>query len=294
MSHLFQLLGLLVLVVASGILWRTAIQYQSSLATALADQSRFYVKELGGYLPIAWRNHVELARSNKNEKVIEEYWGIWSGVTHNKSGLSVDSVIHALGSKREDFKVQMRKLPEHVITSSQQIAGVWFGWNLSANWWFYETLLQNYEYQQSSPSTYYWSRRPTTKAWPHVGCHIESKPDGKSMVIEADHAGYYEATLIRSRTNTKELSSRALVLVKNNLNYAFVEGYVSINPHAFEQSFPVRLLNPKQHLDFRLLSAVDRTADIPFDTCRAREIVTDFLPRLDEADNTAFDLTDQN
>lgn len=88
-----------------------------------------------------------------------------------------------------------------------------------------------------------------------------------------------------------------LLLMKNNLNYAFVDGYLSINPHALEQSFPVRLWNHGQHLDFWLLSAVDRATDIPFDTCQAREIVTDikdFLPRLKSVDDTAVDLTDIN
>lgn len=291
----FQLLGLLVLIVASGILLRSAIQYQSNVATARADQSRFYVQELGGFLPTAWLNHVELARSKKNEQVIEEYWGILSGVTHNKSGLPVDSVIHALGSKRDSFNTQMQGLPNHVITSSQQISGPWFGWNLSANWWFYKTLLENYEYSQTSPSTYFWSKLSVAHEWPSVGCHIESDPTGKHVAIDAGHAGYYEVTLVRS--SAQELSSRSLVLVKNNLNYAFIDGYVSINPHAQEQSFPVRLWNPRQQLDFKLLSGVDSISDVPFGSCRAREIVTNlksFLPPLSAVAYSAFDLTDPN
>jgi hypothetical protein len=291
----FHLLGLLVLVIASGVLLRSVIQYQSYVETARADQSRFYVKELGGYLPTAWLNHVEMARSMKDANVIEEYWGIWGGVTHNKSGLPVDSVIHALGSTREKFKTQMLELPDHVITSSQQVSGLWFGWNLSANWWFYKTLLQNYEYQQTSPSTYFWSKRSEADVWPSVGCHIENDATGRGVVIEADHVGYYEVTLARS--GTQVLNSRSLLLVKNNLNYAFIDGYVSINPHAQEQSFPVRLWNPRQHLDFKLLGAVDSSSDIPFDTCQAREVVTDlknFLPALSDVADSAFDLTDPN
>lgn len=293
----FHLLGLLVLIVVSGVLLRSAIQYQSNVATARADQSRFYVQELGGFLPTAWLNHVELARSKKDELVIEEYWGIWSGVTHNRSGLPVDSVIHALGSKRNSFKTKMQGLPDHVITSSQQISGLWFGWNLSANWWFYKTLLENYEYSQTSPSTYLWSKRNSVRVWPFVGCHIENDASGKYVVLDADHASYYEVTLMRAGKGVQELNSRSLVLVKNNLNYAFIDGFVSINPRAQEQSFPVRLWNPNQHLEFKLLSAVDSISDVPFDTCSAREIIINlknFLPVLSAVANSPFDLTDTN
>ena len=152
-----NLWGLIVLLAASGVLIQSIVHYQNQIATAKSDPARFYVKELGGYLPFEWQKHVELARRNKDKHVVEEYWGIWGGVAHNINLLPVDSTIHALGAVREKFQAQMETLPDHVITSSQEKSQPWYGWLISANWWFYKILLENYDYQQTSPSTYFWS-----------------------------------------------------------------------------------------------------------------------------------------
>ena len=202
-----NLWGWVVLLATGSVLIVSVAQYQNYKATARDDPARFYVKELGGYLPLAWFKHVELARSNKDKYVIEEYWGLRGGVARNRNLLPVDSTIHALGNVRERFQAQMETLPDHVITSSLEKSQPWYGWLISANWWLYKILLENYDYQQTSPSTYFWSKLGRTYEWPSVGCRIESNANGKAVVIEASHTGYFEVTLIKDSTDKLNLPS---------------------------------------------------------------------------------------
>ena len=67
---------------------------------AAASVDHFHVAELGGYLKSSWKPYVETARKLSGSVVFEEYWGILSAIQRRTPDWPVDSVIHALGSKR--------------------------------------------------------------------------------------------------------------------------------------------------------------------------------------------------
>ena len=261
---------------------------------AQSDPGRFFVSELGGYLPNEWKSHINLARDSKEVPVIEEYWGIWSAVSKKRVPLPTDSVIHALGAKRERFATILQELPELIVTSAPD--KIWHGWNISANWWFYKIVLEHYEPTQTSPLTYLWKKTAQRSNWPTTDCHVAGDPLKPLIVIAASTPGYYEITL---QYQASGLSSRSLLFVKNKLNSAF-DGYLSLDPLAKTIIFPAALGGSEdQSLDFKLTTASDDLSKVLIQGCQAKRIVFSSQPlgvlppmSLAPAD-ASYDLTDQ-
>jgi hypothetical protein len=145
-----------------------------------------------------------------------------------------------------------------------------------------------------------WKKTPNPSEWPATGCRIDNSnlPQPK-IVVDANTAGYYEVTL---QYNANALNSRSLLLANNNLNYAYLDGYLSIDPRTPLVTFPAVLLGPDdQKLDFRLTAAAsDDLSKVSIQACQAKKIIFDsgllaVLPSLTlNSDDTSFDLTDQN
>ena len=164
--------------------------YASAKKTAESDPYRFYVQELGGYLPTDWREYIMQARASKETPALEEYWGLWSAITRRHNSPPVDSIIHALGSKRTIFANAVKALPNMVITTRLSTSPDWQPWNLSANYWFYQPLLENYEPSIASPTTLFWRKKNTLSDMPVVPCKANRKNNGFTLTTATP--GYYE------------------------------------------------------------------------------------------------------
>ena len=269
--------------------------YKSALAFAHDDQSRFYVAELGGYLPVAWEKHVGMARASQSNTPIEEYWGLWSSITRKPQNTPTDSVIHALGKTRDLYEKLIRAFPDTVITTPHSESTTWQPWNLSANWWFYRTLLANYTPTKTSPSTLVW-RKSDTIVWPEAKCTV-TNGELPFISVETKTPGFYEVTL---DYKSNGLNSRTLVLVRNGLNFALgANGYLSMNLRATHMAFPVVSTTEENTvIDFQLVSATNNLSQLHLEQCQAKKILfknSEVIPSsYFGASDTAYDLTDEN
>ena len=207
------------------------VNYQDEINSAQIDINRFYVAELGGYLPISWKNYVEKAKFAKGA-MIEEYWGIWSAIQGNKNVFPVDSVIHALGNTREIAKELLIRTPAVQITSTRLGFSVWQPWSMSSNWWLYRHLILNYTPQRGSSATVVWSRSNQAIVPRAVDCEIH---EGQVSFM-APQPGLYEVSVELANARPR---GRHLLLVRNGLVHAMrSEGLLSLPIDGQSKTFP--------------------------------------------------------
>lgn len=202
--------------------------------TARTNPELFYVPELGGYLNNAFRDHVAFARTHRG--ILEEYWGLASAITRERSKVRVDSVIHALGSERSGFAARILEHP-YVITTARGLTLDWQTWNTSANWWFYRPLRENYSARPLSPTTLLWTKDPNTRSaiWTATPCEVTSHEGSAALRIHGG-PGYYEVTL----NGTVKPPRRGIVKIQNFVN-GVDGGYLALDPSANIHRFPVRI-----------------------------------------------------
>ncbi|MFC3609257.1 hypothetical protein [Stutzerimonas tarimensis] len=283
----------LVALVAMATSLKPVWQHQQALQARQTQPERFVWSEpLGAYLPPEWAVYVEQGTALRGQRIVEDYWGLWSAATASFGGTPTDALIHALGPARGEFAEVMASRPEVVVTGAPAYLNFWSGWLLSSSWWFYEPLLRGYERGSSSPGTQVWvpSR---VREWQTIGCRV-SNGEAPEVIIETDRLGHYEVRLdYRAR-----FSRGTLLLARNNLNYAKdAEGYVSIDPRAEQWTYPVALVRPGENrFGFRLTTRNDSLAGLRLQGCRARRIEADapqLLPLINPHPNQApYDLTD--
>lgn len=263
--------------------WTMYGHYSAMKAFAQQDANRFYVEELGGYLPVQWRTHVDFARSTRGRNILEEYWGIWSSVNRTHAKLPVDSVIHALGSHRPSFIRAIKDMPEFVITSPYSMSPEWQPFCVSAHWWFYQTLFEHYTPTQTSPSTLVW-KKTEPNPWQEAICRVDALALPPRFVIQDATPGLYEVKL---EYQNKGLGRRTLLMVQNNLNFAVdAEGYLSINPKEKSSLFPVVVKGSgDQAFDFRLITAGDDWSKVEIQKCHARKALAQYPGVLPEGVN---------
>ena len=186
--------GLLIIVffcllIGASVRW---IDYKEYITIAKNDSSRFYVPELGGYLGKDWMGYIGYARQNKNRKVIEDYWGIWSALNNTFPSWPVDSVIHALGSIRNTAKLALADA-DFIISTRYAASPQWQPWGLSQNYWFYDELLSSWEPYSSSPTTIVWRKIEKIREYSDIGCNVSVR--GNSFTIASKSKGYYKVIL---------------------------------------------------------------------------------------------------
>ncbi|NTV10923.1 MAG: hypothetical protein HGA47_09145, partial [Zoogloea sp.] len=260
--------GLVGLAVAVSV--ANAMNYAGELNVARSDPRKVFIPELGGYLPVEWADHVRLARASGHAPVLEEYWGLWSAVARQHGRPPVDSLIHALGDTRQKFAAAIEALPEIVITTPFSMSPDWQPWNLTANYWFYKPLLENYSPVKTSPTTLVW-RRSAPKTWPAVACTVQADGPAPSFSIASDRAGYYEISLHYRH----EGSPRHLTMVRTNLvNAADADGYLSIDPWRSVAVFPVYAENARPaSFNMKTVSPSPDRPETRLEACSARRIV---------------------
>lgn len=237
-------------------------------SAAAADPQRFRVDELGGYLPVAYRGHIGLARSLRDATMAEEYWGLWGALTRRHSPWPVDSVIHAFGDVRERATQRMREPPDVVVTTPYSHSPDFQPWNFSRSYWLYQPLLDRYDAVLTSPTTLTW-RPGKAREWTPAACAVVpgTRP---SLVVTAAGPGYYEVTLDYAIDGSR----RAIMLVQNGINFAgWAGGYLALDPRGRRIVFPVlSTAAGAQVFGTRFLSAPDAVPGVTFAGCSARRI----------------------
>ena len=250
------------------------VVHRQSLAGV--DPEKVYVPELGGYVPGAFASHLHGANAHTGS-FVEEYWGLWSGLARYHGGLRVDAIIHALGRERKNFEQYMAQHPDVVVTTPKSYSSEFQPWSISANWWFYRTLLQFYVPEKTSPSTLVWQKSNRTVLWPEVPCGIA---EFGFHLGESAQPGYFEIVLNLQIPQT--LTQRGLVFIKNNINQAFRSGgYLSIDPRSKEVHFPLRQTEKQERFDLRTLPDPMDAEEIIMSSCKAYRIESpssDVLP----------------
>jgi len=203
-------------------------KYKETVSLASNDTQRFFVEELSAFLPVTWRGYIDYVRVSKGKIVIEEYWGIWSAMQKIFSPWPVDSVIHALGSKRE---VAKSALPEAdiIVTTRHSASLGWQSWNLRQNFWFYDELFNNYSAKEESPTTIVWEKDVRSRISTDIipDCRVSS--DQQSLELNIPFAGFYKVQVEFDFSSRK---GRHLLLINNNI------GEVSIEPRSGKAFFP--------------------------------------------------------
>ncbi len=201
----------------------------SDQAKALSEnQEYFYSTTVGGYLPVEFAN---LRQSALHEDVIEEYFGITSTLgRYEAGGTRVDSVIHALGSEREEYEKIATSYRGNVITTSPSMDSAWTSWNFSANWWFYKNLILKFSPRETSPNTISWKFDPSVKSKitnSPIDCKIDQNK--KKVVFVSEVAGLYELQIVQDPELQRR---RSYAMIENNINFAGdSNAYLAISPN---------------------------------------------------------------
>lgn len=244
---------------------------------AKSDPARLFVPELGGYLDARYRDYVALARATDLD-IIEEYWGLWSAMQRKIPPWPVDSVIHALGRKRQPAADAIRIHRGLVISTSHAASPAWQPWNLSQNYWFYRELLLNWSPSASSPSTIVWHRNDSSRTFQAVACRV----DGPSRLIIT--RGTTEPALFETDISYRVSGNgRFLLMVRNNISVGEdANGYVSLDPSQTHARVPVYIAGASEEtLDVKAIGNADPASfQLEFLSCSARRfdsIPSEFL-----------------
>lgn len=240
--------------------------YFSRASNAATDPERFYVPELGGFLPRSWEDYVTFARTHRSDPIIEEYWGIWSAVNQQLPLWPVDSVIHALGSIRPRAEEQLDNA-QWIVSTRHITSPEWQPWNLSQNYWFYRKLFQSFTPIRLSPSTILWERKTAAGPAEHsIKCSVNDDRDG--LQLDAPSAGFYE---VEARYQVGG-AGRILILLQNHISYAMdADGHISLNPIEKNVIFPTYLEKAGLQ-ELRSTVIGSSKAWITFESCRARSL----------------------
>ncbi|MFZ5523397.1 MAG: hypothetical protein ACOY9D_04855 [Pseudomonadota bacterium] len=266
-SHQLAFFMVIMLVISMLLMIDSFDRYKSERNVAQADTTRFYVPELGGYLTSDWRNYIALARASKDKVVFEEYWGLWSAILRVFPEWPVDSVIHALGSKRDEAKTRLSNA-ELIITTREDAFSTWVGWNISQNYWFYQDLLQKWVPLAHSPLTTVW-HKGSSKQFIDASCRVVSKD---KFLVNAKNRGFVEVNIEFSSDNF-----RTLILVRNNLSYVGLDGYVSINPKNSSSLIPAFANSHGDNIyDVQVLPEYKKSS-FALISCQAKELLGDLV-----------------
>lgn len=209
--------------------------YVTLLSAVKNDTEKFYVEELGGYMGSEWRDYVQLARTNRNKSVVEEYWGVWSAINKKISLWPVDSVIHALGSVREEAGSKLSGA-DIIISTRYATSTRWQPWILSQNFWFYDELFLQWEPTVVSPTTVVWKKRENARDVVEMPCEILS--DQRSVVLHSTEKGFYKLEV--NYRVSKQKFDRFLLMLENKMSFGTdAGGFVSIPTNKTSFTLPV-------------------------------------------------------
>lgn len=239
------------------------MNYQQASEIAESDSGRFYVPEFGGFLATGWKDYINYARSHRDSKIIEEYWGILSSLNRSFPSWPVDAAIHALGEVRQTAQSKLANA-DLLVTTRFSTEESWQQWSLSQNFWFYEEVLSRWEPDYVSPTTIVWRKASKERAYSAVGCDVAK--DGGGFTLASDANGFYAITVNYSASG----AGRYLLMQKNNIS-AIGDGYVSLPINGSTASIPV-LKTPESGSFFDIKVVGNSKVSASIKSCSAKQI----------------------
>lgn len=271
----------ILMLAAMAILTNSVVGLLAARQNAAAATERFFVPELGGYLKSSWKPYVETARSLTGSVVFEEYWGVLSAIQKRTPLWPVDSVIHALGSKRELLASSVFSQADIIVTTRNTYTQLWHPWLISQNYWLYSRLFREFDAVDFGPNTVIW-RRGAKHVFQPMECRVAD--DGAGMVVSAMTSGYAEVEVVYRVAGGPR---RKLVMLRNNINIVGgIRGYFSVDPAKTSLVFPAYLKEKGQQvLDFRVVPA-QSSAVVSVESCQAgmiQRVIPDVLEGVPRA-----------
>jgi hypothetical protein len=247
----------------------SVLAYQTSTSLAKQDSDRIYVPELGGYLNKQWDQYVQLSRRNKGQNALEEYWGLWSAIHRSFSKWPVDSVIHALGNTRSTAELAIDQA-DLITTTRYAASPEWQPWNLSQNFWFYQKLLEQWQPEQTSPTTVVWKKLSRERVSESVTCRLTS--DRKGVEFSRMAEGFHSLEIVYKASGT----GRYLMMFRNNVSFGNdANGYVSLPLDKSVITVPIFLKRDEANtLDLKVVGNKKVTGWI--ESCTAKKINLDY------------------
>ncbi len=237
-----KIFSVLVFIIVLICLKKTILNYKAKIHLLKFSEYE-YVPELGGYIGKEWKNYLHFARENKDKKLNEEYYGIWSALNNKVSSWPVDSIIHALGDVRNHVKALVPSA-ELITTTKYSASYGWQPWNFVENYWFYDELIRNWSPILTSPMTIVWEKNEKERIFPAFTCKVDLA-DATGFSIVTHKTGYYKVTLDYiskvSKRSLHNVFKRGLILLKTGIPTADSGSgkYVSIDPKSNRIMFPV-------------------------------------------------------
>jgi hypothetical protein len=259
----------LALILGAAVAVGQAGEYVVTRARLADDPAYTFAPELGGYLGADWNDYIAAARASRT-RTLEEYWGLWSALTHVPAKPPTDAVIHALGEVRREFRSTLQAPSTgQVITTARSLTG-WQAWSFSQNWWFYGQVLKSFVPVGRSPNTVLWKRIESIE-WPDTRCSVAES----NVTVEARQAGLYEVEL---EYRVDPPGGRSLAFVFNGLDVWGAPSVVSINPHGERASFPVAIRGDGYaRFLTRLVAPAAPKRFLHLLSCNARRVPTDHI-----------------
>ena len=191
----------------------------------------YFEPSLGGYLTNNWAPYIALAKEHRDNSSLEEYWGLWSAV-NRQHGARVDAAIHALGEQREYFFSG-----QDIVTTTLRGFSAWQAWSLTSNYWLYRELIRGYDVVFQSPTTVVWKKRDGASfQFPEAECELDAN---NGFYVQSERSGYHEVELV---IDGRRLPSRSLIMMQNNINYAWTGGGFSpLDASQVVHRFPVKV-----------------------------------------------------
>lgn len=212
----------------------SGVRYNHRINKFINSHAGFtYVDSFGGYLSNEYSEYIDFVKVNlKNQKFVEEYYGLASAYLNVKPVWKVDSVIHVLGNKlRLDSERKIDSV-DYVITTRRLSEDSWQSWSFTQNYWFYKKVLQEFKPVYHGPLTIIWKRyKDNGVSLSKSNCTVNQ--NSKSYMINDSRKGFYDVKL-----TYKIHSSRILLLAQNNIS-RYGNFFASLDTVASSMKIPV-------------------------------------------------------
>ena len=207
------------------------IEYDHKRKSLDRDQRFIFISELGGFIDKKNQKTIEYIRKNKDLIFLEEYSGIPMAIVKQKPITNVDSIIHAMGRKRDSFHKNIKEDKIDIITSTNPESSPWMNWNMAQNWYFYKNLFINYEIDYKGYRILFWKKSKINNLASIKKVNCEINDENKSITINNGNNGFYSIDI------NYKLKDKSLLLVDVNL-YTLSIRRLSLPPHLNRFEFP--------------------------------------------------------
>ena len=208
------------------------LSYQVSLDSNESNyKDLLYSEKLGGYIEYDLFSLTNL----DSDYVYEEYFGIYGSANAENAFSKVDSIIHTYDTERLVVIDKLKMFPFTVITNKNHGH---YQWNLSFNWWFYETLFLEYEPNLLNEEIVIWNKKENATGNLHSWSSCVIK-DEEIYFNSKSVQGLYSVEISKNRLNNliKVYNNFSIPGKLKNTNFTY------LNPNKVVSKFPVILDN---------------------------------------------------